>query len=279
LRFLGSAPSRRQDDRVHDPRPRSITSTKNPLVQRFRAAAAGEEEFVVFAEGLRLVQEGVDAGAPVLAAMVSPRLREKALGETLKSKAKEFFDVTDEVLERASALDTHQGVAVLFAKRKWEDDDLLRGKQAPLVLCAAGVRDPGNLGALLRSSEAAGATGVITLKGGADPFRDKAVRGSMGSVFRLPIRHGLDAQGVIAFAKQHGLQIVTSEAGGDIEYTAVDMKRPTLLVLGAEANGVSPALAQAANVRASIPLTQPVESLNVAVAAGVLLYEARRQRK
>jgi TrmH family RNA methyltransferase len=279
LRFLGSAPSRRQDDRVHDPRPRSITSTKNPLVQRFRAAAAGEEEFVVFAEGLRLVQEGVDAGAPVLAAMVSPRLREKALGETLKSKAKEFFDVTDEVLERASALDTHQGVAVLFAKRKWEDDDLLRGKQAPLVLCAAGVRDPGNLGALLRSSEAAGATGVITLKGGADPFRDKAVRGSMGSVFRLPIRHGLDAQGVIAFAKQHGLQIVTSEAGGDVDYTAVDMKRPTLLVLGAEANGVSPALAQAANVRASIPLTQPVESLNVAVAAGVLLYEARRQRK
>lgn len=234
---------------------------------------------MVFAEGLRLVQEGVDAGAPVLAAMVSPRLREKALGETLKSKAREFFEVTDEVLERASALDTHQGVAVLFAKRKWEDDDLLRGKQAPLVLCAAGVRDPGNLGALLRSSEAAGATGVITLKGGADPFRDKAVRGSMGSVFRLPIRHGLDAQGVIAFAKQHGLQIVTSEAGGDIEYTAVDMKRPTLLVLGAEANGVSPALAQAANVRASIPLTQPVESLNVAVAAGVLLYEARRQRK
>jgi TrmH family RNA methyltransferase len=279
LRFLGSAPSRRQDDRVHDPRPRSITSTKNPLVQRFRAAAAGEEEFVVFAEGLRLVQEGVDAGAPVLAAMVSPRLREKALGETLKAKAKEFFEVTDEVLERASALDTHQGVAVLFAKRKWEDEDLLRGKQAPLVLCAAGVRDPGNLGALLRSSEAAGATGVITLKGGADPFRDKAVRGSMGSVFRLPIRHGLDAQGVIAFAKQHGLQIVTSEAGGDVEYTAIDMKRPTLLVLGAEANGVSPALALAANVRASIPLTQPVESLNVAVAAGVLLYEARRQRK
>jgi TrmH family RNA methyltransferase len=264
---------------VHDPRPRSITSTKNPLVQRFRAAAAGEEEFVVFAEGQKLVQEAVDAGAPVIAAMVSPRLREKALGEQLKKCADEFFDVTDEVLERASALETHQGVAVLFAKRKWEDEDLLRGKTAPLVLCAAGVRDPGNLGALLRSSEAAGASGVITLKGGADPFRDKAVRGSMGSVFRLPIRHGLDAQGVIAFAKQHGLQIVTAESNGEVEYTAVDLKRPTLLVLGAEASGVSPALAQAANVRASIPLTQPVESLNVAVAAGVLLYEARRQRK
>ena len=118
---------------------------------------------MVFAEGQKLVQEAVDAGAPVIAAMVSPRLREKALGEQLKKCADEFFDVTDEVLERASALETHQGVAVLFAKRKWEDEDLLRGKTAPLVLCAAGVRDPGNLGALLRSSEAAGASGVITV--------------------------------------------------------------------------------------------------------------------
>lgn len=262
-----------------DPRSRSITSTKNPLVQRFRAAAAGEEEHVVFAEGIRLVQEGVDAGAPVLAAMVSPRLREKALAEQLQKKADEFFDVTDEVLERASALETHQGVAALFAKRLWEEKDLLAGKKSALVLCAAGVRDPGNLGALLRSSEAAGATGVLTLKGGADPFRDKAVRGSMGSIFRLPVMHGMDAQGVIDFAKRHGLQVVTAEGQGDVEYTAVDLKRPTLLVLGAEATGVSPALAQAASVRARIPLTEPVESLNVAVAAGVLLFEARRQRK
>ena len=276
---LGSGRRSRQDARVHDPRQRSITSTKNPLIQRFRAAAAGDEEHVVFAEGARLVQEGLDAGAPVIAAMVSPRLREKALLELLQKRAEELFEVTDEVLARASALDTHQGVAVLFAQRKWEEEDLLRGERAPLVLCAGGVRDPGNLGALLRSSEAAGATGVLSLKGGADPFRDKAVRGSMGSVFRLPILHGFDAQAVIAFAQRHGLQIVTAEGQGDVEYTAVDYKRPTLLVLGAEAAGVSPVLAQSADVRARIPLKAPVESLNVAVAAGVLLYEAKRQRR
>ncbi len=276
---LGSGRRSRQDARVHDPRQRSITSTKNPLIQRFRAAAAGDEEHVVFAEGARLVQEGLDAGAPVIAAMVSPRLREKALLELLQKRAEELFEVTDEVLARASALDTHQGVAVLFAQRKWEEEDLLRGERAPLVLCAGGVRDPGNLGALLRSSEAAGATGVLSLKGGADPFRDKAVRGSMGSVFRLPILHGFDAQAVIAFAQRHGLQIVTAEGQGDVEYTAVDYKRPTLLVLGAEASGVSPVLAQSADVRARIPLKAPVESLNVAVAAGVLLYEAKRQRR
>ncbi len=276
---LGSGSRSRQDARVTDPRQRSITSTKNPLIQRFRAAAAGDEEHVVFAEGSRLVQEGVDAGAPVIAAMVSPRLRDKALLELLQKRAEELYEVTDEVLARASALDTHQGVAVLFAQRMWADEDLLRGERAPLVLCAGGVRDPGNLGALLRSSEAAGATGVLSLKGGADPFRDKAVRGSMGSVFRLPIRHGFDAQGAIAFAKKHGLQIVTAEGQGDVEYTAVDLKRPTMLVLGAEASGVSPVLAESADVRARIPLQAPVESLNVAVAAGVLLYEAKRQRR
>ncbi len=264
---------------MHDPRSRNVSSTKNPLVQRFRAAAAGEEDSLVFAEGSRLVQEGVDAGAPVLAAAVSPRLRDQELGERLSKVAQEFFECTDEVLARASALETHQGVAVLFARRAWQDADLLQGEKAPMVLCAAGVRDPGNLGALLRSSEAAGATGVLTLKGGADPFRDKAVRGSMGSVFRLPIQHGRDAAEVIAFARAHKLQIVTAEGAGDVEYTTVDWKRPTLLVLGAEATGVSPALGAAAVVRARIPLRAPVESLNVAVAAGVLLFEARRQRK
>lgn len=264
--------------RMHDPRSRSVTSTKNPLVQRFRAAAQGEDEQVLFAEGVRLVQEGVDAGAPVVAAAVSPRLREPGLGERLQKVADEFYECTDEVLARASALDTHQGVAVLFARRVWQEQDLLKGEKAPLVLCAAGVRDPGNLGALLRSSEAAGATGVLTLKGGADPFRDKAVRGSMGSVFRLPVDHGRDAQGVIAFARAHKLQIVVADGHGDVDYTAVDLKRPSLLVLGAEATGVSPALGESADVRARIPLRAPVESLNVAVAAGVLLFEARRQR-
>jgi len=262
-----------------DPRPKSLTSSKNPLVQRFRAAADGEDEQVVFAEGVRLVAEGVDARAPVLAAAVSPRLRDAALGERLRTSAREWFDCSDEVLARASALTTHQGVAVLFARPRWRDEDLLRGAAAPLVLCAAGVRDPGNLGALLRSSEAAGATGVLTLDGGADPFKDKAVRGSMGSVFRLPLQHGRDAAAVVAFARAHGLSIVAADGAGEVDYDQVDLRRPTLLVLGAEAAGVAPELLGAADVRARIPVRPPVDSLNVAVAAGVLLYEARRQRQ
>ncbi|MGE3175351.1 MAG: TrmH family RNA methyltransferase [Planctomycetota bacterium] len=264
----------------------TITSTRNPLVQRCRAAAAGDDPAVLLAEGVRLVQEGLDAGAPARLAVVSSRLREPALRERLDQVAEELVECSDAVLARASGLDTHQGVAVVFARPQWTDADLLRRRAcasreeggAALVLAAAGVRDPGNLGALLRSSEAAGATGVLTQRGGADPFRDKAVRGSMGSVFRLPVQHGRDAAGLLAFARAHGLQVVVADGHGEVDHTRADLRGPVLLVLGAEAAGIAPELRAGADVRARIPLQAPVESLNVAVAAGVLLFEARRQR-
>src|SRR5207249_4598919 len=114
------------------------------------------------------------AGLPVLAALVSPRLREPELAERLRTATRDFAECSDEVLGRASALETHQGVAAVFARPRWTQDQLLRGDLAPLVVAAAGVRDPGNLGALLRTGEAAGATGFVAMQGGADPFREKA---------------------------------------------------------------------------------------------------------
>lgn len=259
--------------------PKQVTSAKNPLVQHFRAAAAGDVPGVLLAEGARLVAEGLDAGLPVAEAVASPRLQDAALRERLATAASTFVDASDEVLERLSALETHQGVAVLFAKPEWKEQDLLAKDLAPLVVAAAGVRDPGNLGALLRTAEAAGATGVLTMKGGADPFRDKAVRGSMGSVFRLPVLHGLDAQALAAFARRHALQLVVADGTAAREHTEQDLRKPTLLVLGAEAAGVPEELRRAADATVRIPIRPPVDSLNVAVAAGVLLFEARRQRR
>ncbi len=257
---------------------RRITSAKNPLVQRFRAAAAGELDGVMLAEGVRLVGEAIGARVPVLEAVVSPRLHDAALRARLQEVAASFVECSDDVLEALSAVETPQGVAVLLRRPVAGDADLLRGDVAPLVVVAAGVRDPGNLGSVLRTAEAAGATGCVTLRGGADPFRDKAVRGSMGSVFRLPVRHGLDADAAIAFVQRHRLQLVVADGGGDRRHADVDLRQPLALVVGAEAGGVPAPLLAAADVRVRIPLRAPVESLNVAVAAGVLLFEARRQR-
>jgi TrmH family RNA methyltransferase len=257
---------------------RRITSARNPLVQRFRAAAAGELEGVMLAEGVRLVGEALAARVPVLEAVVSPRLTDAALRARLQEVAPSFVECSDDVLGALSAVETPQGVAVLLRRPVAGDAELLRGDVAPLVVVAAGVRDPGNLGSLLRTAEAAGATGCVTLKGGADPFRDKAVRGSMGSVFRLPVRHGLDETAVVAFAQRHRLQLVVADGDGDRVHTDADLRQGIALVVGAEARGVPAALRAAAAVRVRIPLRTPVESLNVAVAAGVVLFEARRQR-
>lgn len=260
------------------PERREISSAKNPAVQRFRDAAEGKLEGVLLAEGVRLVREAVAAGMRIVEVAVSPRFTDADLLQELQQRAESFLDCSDDTLARLSALDTPQGVAALVAKPTVAEADLLRGDLSPLVVIAAGVRDPGNLGSVLRTAEAAGATGCVTMKGGADPFRDKAVRGSMGSIFRLPVLHGLDADSIVAFARRHRLQLVVADGGGELAHTAAGLNKPTALVVGAEAAGVPPALLAAADVRVRIVLREPVDSLNVAVAAGVLLFEARRQR-
>lgn len=257
---------------------KELTSTKNPAAQRFRDAAAGALEGVMLVEGRRLVGEVLAAGLPVLEAAVSPRFDDAKLRGQLQRVARSFLECSDEVLARMSALETPQGVAALVQRPSYAEADLLAGDLAPLVVVAAGVRDPGNLGSLVRTAEAAGATGCLTLRGGADPFRDKAVRGSMGSIFRLPVVHGLDATAVIALCRNHRLQLVVADGTAERSYAQVDLRQPMALVVGAEAAGVPEDLVRAADARARIPLRAPVDSLNVAVAAGVLLFEARRQR-
>ncbi len=256
---------------------REISSGKNPAIQRFRDAASGDLDGAMLAEGVRLVSEALDAGVRVLEAAVSPRLTDDKLRARLQQAAGTFLECSDDVLAKLSSLDTPPGVAVLLARPRAQEQDLL-GRGTPLVVIAAGVREPGNLGSLLRTAEAAGASGVITLRGGADPFRDKAVRGSMGSVFRVPVAAGLAPADVLDFVKRHRLALVVADGGGETPHTASDWKAPLALVVGAEAAGVPPELLAAASARVRIPIRPPVDSLNVAVAAGVLLFEAGRQR-
>jgi len=259
--------------------PRQVSSPKNPLVRAFRDAAAGEPGDVLLVEGTKLLREALQAGLAVRVAAVSPRLRDDTLRADLSAAADEFVECADEVLERMSSVETHQGAVAVVARPDWREPDLLGKGLSPLVVAAAGVRDPGNLGSLLRTAEAAGATGVLALAGGADPFREKAVRGSMGSVFRLPVMAGLQPQQVVEFARRHLLQLVVADGSANTDYLQTDLRRPTLLVVGAEAQGVPVELVRAADQRMRIGIAPAVESLNVAVACGVILFEARRQRQ
>jgi TrmH family RNA methyltransferase len=146
------------------------------------------------------------------------------------------------------------------------------------VVVAVGIQNPGNLGGLLRSAEAAGSTGVYLTEGTADPLSWKALRGSMGSAFRLPHLRGGDADATLESLRALGLKIVATVAQGGAPYTSVRFEDPTALVFGSEGPGLPPELLRRVDEQITIPLRPPVESLNVGVAAGIVLFEAARQR-
>jgi TrmH family RNA methyltransferase len=227
------------------------------------------------------VEEALDADLAIVEAAVSPRLLHAERGRNLQArllaKVGRLTECSDRVMERASALTTHQGVLAFLRNPEWTDDDLLAGEQ-PLLAIAAGVQDPGNLGALVRTAEAAGASGLVSLRGSADPFRDKAVRGSAGSIFRLPCRGGVLPEDIEPLLGKRGIPLVAADRARGTVYWETDLRGPIALVLGSEAAGIPKTLLDLCVKFVRIPMADTVESLNVAVAAGLLLFEARRQR-
>jgi len=253
-----------------------ISSAQNLLLKRIRRAArttgTAEEGFLV-AEGFHLLEEVFRSRQPLEAIVCTeaalPRVRQTAGRRT----GFRLVVVPPAVMEGLAATETNQGVIALAAIPAWRPEDLW-GRQ-PLVLALDGIQDPGNAGTMLRTAEAFGASGVALLKGSVSPFNPKAVRASAGSVFRVPLRTGLTAQGLLTEAAAHGAKVYAASAGGSLPADAADLVGPCVLVVGSEGRGVSSEFRGAPSVR--IPVTG-VESLNAAVAAAILLYEARRQR-
>ena len=176
-----------------------------------------------------------------------------------------------------SPVRTPAGVVALATRREYPLERLLQPAPA-LVVLAADIQDPGNVGAIVRSAEAGGATGVLLTGASSDPWGWKALRAAMGSTFRLPIfRSRGDTP--LADLRSRGLTIIATVPRGGTEMHRVDLRTPTVIVIGSEGAGLDERLVRAADVELSIPMHGPVESLNVAVAAALLVYEARRQRE
>lgn len=236
-------------------------SDKNPLVKQIRRAVARgtlTEDGYAVAEGIHLLEEALAANREIGAVIVSEVARETSrLPQARMVSAKTFRDL--------SSTESPQGVIALVRPAAWTLDRILSG--CALVVVLDGVQDPGNAGAILRAAEAFGATGAVFLKGTVNPYNPKCLRGSAGSVFRLPIVTDGDLSGLRLYAAMPRAQQTIEEA---------DFRGPCGIVIGSEGHGVSPALeTRVTGVR--IP-TSGVESLNAAVAAGIMLYEARRQR-
>jgi TrmH family RNA methyltransferase len=258
----------------------TITSRRHALVSRCRDAASGDGDEVLL-EGPHLVAEGLAAGTPLSVILVGEGSETRSgIAGIVRDAARRdvaVLRVTPAVLDAASPTRAPAGVLALATLRPSDVSRLLH-PPPPLVTVAIGVQDPGNVGTLVRTSEAAGATGVLAGEGTAHPFGWKALRGSMGSALRLPIARTADAAAELARLQTTGVRIVALAASADATHADVDLTGPVAICAGSEGAGLPLAVLQLADVRLRIPMRPPVESLNVAVATSLVLYEAMRQR-
>lgn len=258
-----------------------ITSRRHSVVSEVRAVVRGDDQRLLL-DGWHLVADAAAAAVAIdVLAIASPStsaaVEHAALVERLRARGTHVLDVSPEVMGALSPVRTSTGVVALAA-RPQPAPDALTSPAPALVVVAAGVQDPGNVGAMVRAAEAAGATGVLVDGQSADPFGWKALRAAMGSTLRLPVRreHSLDER--LTAWRTAGLRVVTTDAHAGVDLYAADLTMPCAMVLGAEGAGVPHGLHENADLRVRIPMRAPVESLNVAVAAALVVYEARRQR-
>jgi TrmH family RNA methyltransferase len=253
-----------------------ITSRQHALVARFREAARGGSGVPMLLDGPHLVAEAIEAGLVVtdvaMAEAVASNPEMARLRRTL-----DVHLVASQVLDAMSPARTPSGVVALALRPEWSADAIVGGT-SPLVVVAVDVQDPGNLGAIVRAVEAGGATGVFGTMGGADPFGWKALRGAMGSAFRIPIAREGTAAEALVIARAHGLRVVAAVKAGGAPMDQADLTGPLALVVGGEGAGLASEIVEGADLNVTIPMAPRVESLNVAVAAALLVYEARRQR-
>lgn len=249
-------------------------------IRDLRRRRGRERRGLALAEGVRLVEEALAAGVAVRGAAVSPALEATPRGRALKAALLErgvrLVEVDVAELDGLADTEHPQGVVAVVAPRTWSLEDVATGP-GTVVLVLDGVQDPGNVGTVLRTALGLGAAGVVALKGTAELTNPKVLRGSMGAAFRLPAV-STDAAALLAWSRAREIELWITDAGAEPVTAGGRGRRagPIALVLGNEGAGVGPELEAAAGRRVAIPLAPGVESLNVAVAAGILLYEVTR---
>jgi TrmH family RNA methyltransferase len=264
------------------PPPQPLTSRRNPIVARYRAVARGAVEQLLLLDGPHLVADALAANLPIEHAVVATGARNdpeiRPLLARLSALHIETTVAAPAVMAGVSPVRSSSAI-VAIARRPEPGVMSFYAGTAPLVLVVSDIQDPGNMGAIVRVAEAAGATGVLAAGVSADPFSWKALRGSMGSTLRLPVARVDGIDRVVAEARAHGCRVVATVPRGGKSLFEIDLRSATAILIGGEGAGLSPALIASADERVTIPMQPPVESLNAAVTAAIVAYEARRQRE
>src|SRR5213078_150304 len=269
---------------------RLIASNLQSTIRDLQRRKARGRRGLALIEGVRLVEEALGAGVAFQGALVAPDLARTERGTVLVAELQGHGVAVEEVGARIFAeladTETPQGIIAVIEPRRWSAGDFTPSPGA-VALVIDGVQDPGNVGTLIRTAHALGAAGTVVLRGTADPTSPKALRAAMGATFRHLVV-SLDDAGFIAWARKHAVTLWAAAADGTPLHRALGtgsgnggagrVDGPIAVIVGNEGAGIRPQLNAVAAQRVAIPVAQGAESLNVAVAAGILLYEVTRGR-
>ena len=263
---------------------KSISSRQNPLVHTFRALAddpdpTGER---LLLDGAHLVRDAHEAGAlfevlVVAASRLGTHTEEAQIAAILEASGVDVIAADQKAFAALSPVKSPSGIAAIVRRKVTAPAAICEHPRA-LIVTAVDVQDPGNVGALIRAAEAGGATGTFVCGTSASPFSWKALRGSMGSALRLPVVAGMTTEAVMTCMEAAGLRTIATVPRGGENPDEIDWHGQVGLLVGGEGPGLSDDVVARCSGRVSIPMATTVESLNVAVAGGILIYAARRQR-
>lgn len=226
-------------------------------------------------EGFRFVCEGLESNFEVPLVFISENAKDRWDSFNVQNKLQKetrVYIVTDQVLKSISSTDTPQGIVAVVNNKLIS----LENKQGFYILVDR-VQDPGNMGTIIRTAHAAGALGIIVTKGTVDIYNEKTLRSTMGSIFHIPIIHD-DNLSQLNFLRSNGFKLVVSSLDTDSNFFDADLKDKSIIAVGNEGNGVSKELLELSDIKVKIPMPGGAESLNVSIAASIMMFEVIRQK-
>ncbi|PNT93528.1 23S rRNA (guanosine(2251)-2'-O)-methyltransferase RlmB [Clostridium thermosuccinogenes] len=260
-----------------------ITSSQNPVVKEVKSLKIRkhrDEKGLFFIEGTRFVEEALKEKAGICKIVITDAFHSNpANGELLnriKSAGYETYILSDRLFREISDTENPQGILAVIRRKTYSLEDILSGSSFLLILDS--LQDPGNLGTIIRTADAAGVDGVILSKGSVDLYNPKVLRSTMGSVFHVPALYADDLTKAIGIVKSAGFKVYAAHLKGKTSYFNVDLKKNIAVIIGNEANGIREEVAEQADMLVKIPMSGKAESLNASVAAGLLMYEVVRSR-
>ncbi|HHW31903.1 MAG TPA: RNA methyltransferase [Clostridiaceae bacterium] len=260
---------------------KKITSSQNPLVREAKALKNRkyrDEKGLFLIEGEKLLKEAVQEKAEIIKVFLSE--------EYIKEKSYDLFSsellkhdtiiLSDRLFKEISDTETPQGIIAVVKQSKHTLSDIMANNRNIIIL--EEIQDPGNMGTIIRTADAAGFSGVITTKGCVDVYSPKVIRSTMGSIFRIPVCTGAGISEIISRLKAEGIKVYASHLEGKASLYDIDLRSDMAIIIGNESRGLSKEASASADALVQIPMLGGAESLNASVAAAILMYECVRQR-